>query len=196
VNHNARKGVQYELSWGGKIFGNVIWENGWATPSGNDGAAITLHNSSSTEVYNTLAWTPDSIAIFALNREGTKYDVLHDVYVHDNTLLGKNDTSEVKNHLAFGWFQGWTTTLFDPVNDNRGANNRYWYTTPEGSLPRNVWKRNYYAKLSLTTSLRASRTDATSPRAKRTPRWRTRISPPVLNHTNVRIIVVVDKCAG
>jgi parallel beta-helix repeat protein len=141
VHHNARKGIQYELSFGGKIFGNVLWENGWATPERTDGAGITLHNSSTTEVYNnTLAWNADGIAVFALDREGTTYDLVHDVYVHDNTILGENNANEAKNHVALGWFQGWATTLFDSVNNNRGANNRYWYSTPESSLERFRWR--------------------------------------------------------
>jgi nitrous oxidase accessory protein NosD len=150
VHHNARKGIQYELSFGGKIFSNVLWENGWATPSSNDGAGITLHNSSTTEVYNnTLAWHPDGIAVFAVDRaEGTKYDRVHDVYVHDNTVLGKNDASEAKNHVALAWLAWQFNLLYDPANNNRGANNRYWYASPEGTLPRFVWKQTNYSRLS------------------------------------------------
>jgi parallel beta-helix repeat protein len=150
VHHNARKGIQYELSFGGKIFSNVLWENGWATPSGNDGAGITLHNSSTTEVYNnTLAWHPDGMAVFAVDRaEGTKYDRVHDVYVHDNAVLGKNDASEAKNHIALAWLAWQFNLLYDPANNNRGANNTYWYASPEGTLPRFMWKQTNYSRLS------------------------------------------------
>jgi parallel beta-helix repeat protein len=141
VHHNIRKGIQYEKSTRGKIFSNVLWENGWATLGKNaDTAGIMLHNVTTTEVYNnTLAWNADGIAVFALDRDGTTHDLVHDVYVHDNTVLGKNDAVSEKNHVALGWFQNWATTLFDPAN-NRGANNKYWYTTPEGSLERFRWR--------------------------------------------------------
>ena len=38
---------------------------------------------------------------------------------------------------------GW----LDPANNNRGANNRYWYTSPEGSLERFRWGNNAISKL-------------------------------------------------
>jgi parallel beta-helix repeat protein len=149
VHHNARKGIQYEISLGGEIFDNVLWENGWATPEGNDGAGITLHNASNTEVYrNTLAWHPDGIAVFGLKRlDHTDYNRVHDVYVHDNTILGKNSVDNAKNHVALGWFQGWSTQLFDPINNNRGVNNRYWYTTSESNLARYVWNSTNYSAI-------------------------------------------------
>lgn len=142
VHHNARRGIQYEISTRGKIFSNVLWENGWATLGNNaDTAGIMLLNASTTEVYNnTLAWNADGIAVFALDRDGTTHDLVHDVHVHDNTVLGKNAAVSEKNHVALGWFQDWATTLFDPANNNRGANNKYWYTTTESSLERFRWK--------------------------------------------------------
>lgn len=148
VHHNARKGIQYELSTGGKIYGNVVWENGWATPAGTNGAGITLHNASTTEVYNnTLAWNADGIAVFALNREGTEYDLVHDVYVHDNKILAANNSNETKNNVVLAWIQGWSDTLFNAVNNNRGVNNEYWYVSPEGSSERFRWDGNAISRL-------------------------------------------------
>lgn len=72
IHHNTRRGVHYELSFGGRIFGNVLWENGWATPERGNGAAIGISNSSDVEVYgNTAAWNADGIVVVGLDREGT-----------------------------------------------------------------------------------------------------------------------------
>lgn len=141
VHDNARHGIQYELCYSGKIFGNVVYNNGWATPDQLKGVGIALISSSSTEVYrNTLAWNADGITVHASDREGTSHDLVHHVYIHDNTILSSNGQAEKDNGVALAWVQGTSTTLFDAVNRNRGANNRYWYTSPEGSLERFRWQ--------------------------------------------------------
>jgi parallel beta-helix repeat protein len=148
IHHNARKGIQYELSSGGKIFSNVLWENGWAIPDRMQGGAIVLMNSSSTEVYNnTLAWNADGIAVYALDREGTEWDRVHDVYIHHNIILAKDYASDPRNNLALGWLQGWSNTLFTLANNNRGAYNKYWYPEPESSSTRFEWNQIGLSKL-------------------------------------------------
>jgi hypothetical protein len=131
------------------VFGNVVYNNGWATPKGFMGSGIILHNSSSTEVYdNTVAWNADGIVVLAQDREGTDYDLVHDVHVHDNTIFASNGPTEESNSLALAWMQGWTDTLFDPANNNWGANNVYSYTTEEGgSLERFRWGKKSISKL-------------------------------------------------
>jgi hypothetical protein len=63
-----------------------------------------LMNSTTTEVYdNTLAWNADGIAVYALDREGTEWDRVHDVYIHHNIILAKDSASEPRNNLAPGW---------------------------------------------------------------------------------------------
>jgi parallel beta-helix repeat protein len=137
---NARRAIHYELCDSGKIFENYVYNNGWTTPEFYKGTGILLQNSSSTEVYsNTLAWNADGIAVLAHDREGTAYDLVHDVYVHDNTILSSNGSTEASNGVALAWNQEWTRTLFDPANNNRGANNKYWYSSAEGSLERFRW---------------------------------------------------------
>jgi parallel beta-helix repeat protein len=148
IYDNARKGIHYELCYSGKIFGNVVYHNGWATTTGFMGSGIVLQNSSSTEVYdNTVAWNAEGIVVLATDREGTAYDLVHDVHVHDNTIFASNGPTEESNSLGLAWVQGWTTTLFDPANNNWGANNKYWYTSPESSLERFRWHNKSIGKL-------------------------------------------------
>lgn len=148
VHDNARKGIHYELCHSGEIFGNIVYNNGWATTTGVRGSGIVLQNSSSTEVYdNTVAWNAEGIVVLAPDREGTAYDLVHDVQVHDNTILASNGPTAESNILGLAWIQGWTNTLFDPANNNWGANNKYWYTTPESSLERFRWGNKSISKL-------------------------------------------------
>jgi hypothetical protein len=140
VHHNAKRGIFFEISDGAKIFSNIIYENGSAKTNHANGAGIQVGNSSNVEVYNnTLAWNADGIAVVGGDREGTGYDVVHDVHIYDNSILGSNSASKMENHVALAWFQSRSTTLFDPANNNRGANNKYWYSSAEGSLERFRW---------------------------------------------------------
>jgi parallel beta-helix repeat protein len=140
IHDNARRGIHYEISEGGEIFGNDIWENGWGTPDWASGAGIGVSNSSNTEVYgNTLAWNADGIAVVGLDREGTSWDRVHDVYVHDNIIFGQDRPEDPEEGFALAWLQGWSEQMFDPSNNNRGQDNRYWYPSPEGDSVRYNW---------------------------------------------------------
>jgi parallel beta-helix repeat protein len=148
IHDNARRGIHYELCDSGKIFENYVYNNGWVTPQWYKGVGIVLQNSSSTEVYdNTLAWNADGIAVLAHDREGTAYDLVHDVHIHGNMIFSSNGSTEDKNGVALAWNQEWTRTLFDPANNNWGANNKYWYSSEEGSLERFRWGNSSIKKL-------------------------------------------------
>jgi parallel beta-helix repeat protein len=148
VHHNDRRGIFFEISDGARIFDNVLYENGWTTPSHVDGAGIGIGNSSNVQVYsNTLAWNADGIAVVGLNRDGTSWDRVHDVYVHDNAILAEDRPGDPRNNFALAWLQGWSLQMFDPLNNNRGAYNSYWYPAPEGSWTRYEWRQTSYAKL-------------------------------------------------
>jgi len=148
IHHNARRGIHYELSQAARIFGNVIWENGWATPDRGDGAAIGISNSSGVEVHdNTVAWNASGIFVVGLDREGTAWDQVHDVYVHGNTVLSDDHADDPRNGPALAWIQGWSNQMFEPASNNRGVSNQYWYLDPENSLARYEWMRIGYSKL-------------------------------------------------
>jgi parallel beta-helix repeat protein len=149
VHHNTRRGIFFEMSNGAKIFSNVIYENGSTTAHYVDGAGISTQSSSNVEIYNnTLAWNAEGIAVIALDREGTRYDVVHDVYIHDNKVLGTNSRDRMENHIGLAWLQvSSPRPLTDPANNNRGANNKYWYSAKEGSLERFMWGTRAIDKL-------------------------------------------------
>jgi hypothetical protein len=70
-------------------------------------------------------------------RKGGYYNDVHDNYVHDNTVLGEDipgseplDSGHRNHALA------WLGPLLDPAKKNSAADNRYWYSTPEDSIPR------------------------------------------------------------
>jgi parallel beta-helix repeat protein len=148
VHHNARRGIFFEISDGAKIFSNIVYENGSARTNHVNGAGIQVGNSSNAEVYNnTLAWNADGIAVVGADREGTEYDLVHDVHIHDNSILGTNSANKIKNHVALAWLQLPSSKLFDPANNNWGANNKYWYSSEEGSLERFRWGNSSIKKL-------------------------------------------------
>ena len=148
IHHNARRGIHYELSNTARIFGNVVWENGWATPDHGDGAAIGISNSSDVEVHdNTVAWNASGIFVIGLDREDTTWDYVHDVYLHHNTILSDDHADGPGNGPALAWVQGWSYQMFDPANNNRGVSNQYWYPDPENDFVRYEWMRIGYSKL-------------------------------------------------
>lgn len=148
IYDNARYGIHYEISEGGRIFDNVIWENGWGTPDWASGAGIALGNSSDTEVYdNILAWNADGIAVVALDREGASWDRVRDVYVHDNTVLSRDRIEHPEENFALAWLQGGSAQVFNPSSGNRGERNRYWYPDPEGESVRYEWNKDAFSKL-------------------------------------------------
>jgi len=148
IYHNANFGIHYEISEYGKMFENVLWENGWDDPRRGLNAGIGVSNSRNVEVYNnTLAWNADGIAVSSLDREGTAWDNVRYVYVHDNTILATDYPDDREGKFALAWLQWWSDQMFDPANDNRGANNRYWYPDPEGTSARYEWKQTQYSSL-------------------------------------------------
>jgi parallel beta-helix repeat protein len=148
IHHNARKGIFFEISNGAKIFSNIIYENGSVETNQINSAGIQVGNSTNVEVYNnTLAWNTGGIVVLAADRKGTQHDRVHDVQVHDNTILGTDSVDKIRNHLALVWLQLSSTTLLDPANNNWGANNKYWYTSPESSLERFRWGNKSISKL-------------------------------------------------
>jgi parallel beta-helix repeat protein len=148
VDHNARRGIQIELCDSAKVFGNVVYENGWTTPQGREGTGLEILNSFNTEVYgNTLAWNADGIDVRVVDREDNAWDTCRNVYIHDNTILGKNVSDSTKNHVGLAWVAPTSNPMFGSTSNNRAINNRYWYTTTEGTLTRFEWKGIQYAKL-------------------------------------------------
>ncbi|MEZ4520678.1 MAG: malectin domain-containing carbohydrate-binding protein [Thermomicrobiales bacterium] len=145
LHHNARQGVLFELSFRGRIHGNVIYNNGGGFDAWGFGAGIVLQNSKDTEVYdNVVAWNEDGISIISQNR-GSQWNDVTENYVHDNVIIMSHDSGW--NTYAMAWLEDWNGPLTSQGSNNRGQNNRFWFDTPDGSELRWRWKDTPYWRL-------------------------------------------------
>jgi Bacterial Ig-like domain/Right handed beta helix region len=149
VHHNLRYGIRVEISDHAKVFGNVVWENGWDEIHGQSyqQSAVSILASRDVEVYsNTLAWNNDGVVVINTQRtKGTggsdpKFDTVTDVHVHHNTILATDYPGDL-SHYALAWVRSYDQgNLYDPLANNRGYDNKYWYAAPEGSETRYMWE--------------------------------------------------------
>ena len=134
VHHNMKKGIQFEISDYGKIYGNAVWENGRGA---SGGGGIQVVSSRNVEVYdNTLAWNRGG-GIFVQNADraqgnGTEYDLVKNVRVHHNTVLMQYFPS-IQNY-ALDWRKSYARgNIYNSDAGNRGYANRYWYAGTEAA---------------------------------------------------------------
>jgi len=144
VFSNDTAGIHDETSTGTRIIGNAVWKNGfgpWGTWGW--GAGILIHSSKSAEVSgNTLAWNHTGISVVEEDRSDSPGVTGN--YIHDNVVV---EEQMVAGQERFGLFWAYSLpagSTFQPViylsaSNNRGANNRFWYTAPENSYPRFIW---------------------------------------------------------
>ncbi len=132
VHHNAGVGLFFETSAGAKIFGNKVWENGWAWPYWGWGAGILVSSSGGTEIYNNVvAWNADGISVISQQRSDA--NPVTNNYVHDNTIIATRGSD-----LLF-WAQDWAGQMFDAASNNRGASDVYWMDVAENGEARYSW---------------------------------------------------------
>ncbi len=132
VHHNANAGLFFEVSYGAKIYGNKVWENGWGWPNWGWGAGILISSSGGAEIYgNTVAWNADGISIISQQRSDA--NPVTNNYVHDNQIIATRGSD-----LLF-WAQDWSGTMFDATANNRGASDTYWMDIPENGEARYSW---------------------------------------------------------
>ena len=138
VHDNRRYGILYEISWGGRILDNQIWENGWGFPDWGFGAGVVCQNCRDTQIAgNLVAWNADGISIMSQHREGYT-DVVNNT-VHDNVIVLMTDWSQ--NTYMLAWLEDWGGRLTDAGSNNRGANNLYHHSAPEGAFLPFIWGR-------------------------------------------------------
>jgi parallel beta-helix repeat protein len=131
IYDNARIGLNMELCYSGKMFGNVIYGNGYATPGGSRGTGILVHSSENTEIYdNVVANNQGGIAVIASGAR-PNHELTHDVFIHDNTIISQAGT------IALAW-RG-SVDAFAPSANNLGADNRYYYPLAENGHARFAW---------------------------------------------------------
>lgn len=133
VHHNFKQGIVYEISHYGRIFGNIVWENGWGSTTWGWGAGILSQNADHTEIFgNIVAWNGDGISVISQNRASSKPVIEN--YVHHNAIFSADDES-----TALGWFEDWNGPLYAPESNNRGEANAYWFPRPETNAKRFEW---------------------------------------------------------
>ncbi|HLI51182.1 MAG TPA: right-handed parallel beta-helix repeat-containing protein [Thermomicrobiaceae bacterium] len=140
VHHNTDTGIAYEISERGLIQGNACWENGWRVPTGTGAAGIFVNSSKTTQVLeNVLGWNPKGIMVMSQHRSdgfpSTGITVARNV-------IASSDDFVPGSRFGLCWYQDYAGDLYRTEGDNHGDENRYWYTTPEGSVPRFRWTSN------------------------------------------------------
>lgn len=155
IHHNGESAIFYEISDDAKIFGNVIWENGWRYHGGAWEGAIRATNTRGVEIYNnTLAWNQSGISVLSTNRGD--YPETNPVYnnqVHDNAILSKDyayshNYNSCQRPLALAYCQTQNFGLFDASSNNGGYGNDYYFaSTPSESIPRYTWGERAYTSL-------------------------------------------------
>ncbi len=122
VGSNANAGIQFEISQGAVIEDNVVWDNGWAYSTWGWGAGILVSSSSGAEVRrNTLAWNADGIVVVSQDRGRETPDLIRDVLVADNTVIGQEG-----NGFLLAWLEDWEGGVFDGGSENHGQGNAFW----------------------------------------------------------------------
>jgi parallel beta-helix repeat protein len=145
LHHNEKGGIFYEISRNGKIYNNIIYENGWTYGGGQWTAALRATNCDRCEIYdNAVAWNQAGIGI--LHTERSEQPYTRNNYVHDNFIYQKDypSTQEFRSclqHLALAFCH----VQLD--NRNGGSRNKYYYPTAESSAPRYHYHPNSYSDL-------------------------------------------------
>ncbi len=147
VHHNDANGIRSEVTDDDvQIYGNVVWENGWGR-SGSSDAGIHLNASHDNRVHNNVvAWNENGIRVANPRRSDvhpneTEYDSVYNVEVdHNDILMDSRADDPSEGAYALGWIKRTRGgNLYDPASNNRGHDNRYWYSAPEGSEKRYAW---------------------------------------------------------
>jgi parallel beta-helix repeat protein len=146
AHHNWGAGLHLEGSSGAKIFGNVVWENGWRyhTDSRVWAAGIKVSCSRNVEIYdNVLAWNASGITVLHYEREDPSWNVVEDIYVHNNSILSEDGPS-----LYWVQADGWEGGMMARRSaNNRGERNRYWYLSSQYPDSRFRWVERRFGKL-------------------------------------------------
>lgn len=147
IHHSARQGITLEISDHAEVYANMIWENGWGSPEdGDKSAGILAEATRDARIYdNTLAWNSGGVVVNNSDRKSgiggsdPVFDTVTDVLVHDNTVLQEDLAGS--EDFALMWRKAYAGgNLYEPVANNRGYDNRYWFPSPEGDrLHRFQW---------------------------------------------------------
>jgi hypothetical protein len=145
VHHNPGHGIRVEVTTDIEVSGNEVWENGWRTNGGYAGG-ITVGASSDVSIHdNVLAWNANGIRIMNPLRTDQHPDEDYYNYVRNNEVFSNTIVSQDgRGRYALGWFNQWSGgNIYNTAANNRGHDNRYYYTKPEGTNLRYRWISTY-----------------------------------------------------
>jgi parallel beta-helix repeat protein len=132
---NARAGIMLEISNGASIYGNNVWNNGWANANWGWGANILISSSANVNVYNnTAAWGNVGISVISQNRSDQPSVGTVGISVNNNNIIAGSLTD-----ASLEWLQDWPGILFLPSSNNSGSDNRFWYPGAENGSIRFAW---------------------------------------------------------
>ncbi len=128
VHHNTRQGINYELSSGGRIENNTVYENGWGFRAWGFGAGILLQNSNHcTVINNLLAWNGDGVVVISQDRGEARWNNVVGNLVSGNTIAHEDD-NEAWNAFAGAVVEDWAGVATLPESGNSGNQNQYYFT--------------------------------------------------------------------
>lgn len=142
AHDNLLNGAFIESSHYITAYDNAVWNNarniGWGW-----GGGIASASSDHLEIYgNTLYRNGSGVTAVSQQRGDTfipRYGGTVDINIHDNNIIESD-------MYGTAWVQDWNGVLFNSSSNNRGANNKYWFSTAEGAT-RYGWNNTDYSSL-------------------------------------------------
>lgn len=136
VHDNTHAGIMEEVSYDATISNNHAWNNGFGKNVWGWGAGILVSSSTGAEVFGNVGANNARACVAVISQDRQDWPNVKpyaNIYVHDNSCIVRDDTWGV------AWLEDWPGSLFAQANNNQGANNKYWYPTPEDGRWRFAW---------------------------------------------------------
>jgi hypothetical protein len=132
VHHSAKSGIFYEISYGGNIHDNVLYENGWEDLK----PGIRVGNSSNTQVVsNVLAWNYKGVGFERSNRsdQGADKNDNRNVAFSGNWVIQKDEAAgasmiSCELRLAASICDYYDNKAFDPTRSITFRGDAYWFS--------------------------------------------------------------------
>jgi len=141
VHHSDKTGIYYEISYGGNIRDNVVYENGWEERK----PGIRVGNSSDVDVSNNvLAWNYKGLGFERSDRsdQGADKNDNRDVLFHGNWVIHKDggagaSMTSCEPRLAASICDYYDEIAFDPTRSISFSGDAYWFDNlSEVNVPR------------------------------------------------------------
>ena len=148
VHHQPWQGIRVEITKNFEVRDNLVWENGWEQGDTYNGSGISISGSHDGIVAdNVLAWNASGISVVQQSRERAEekdYQTTKNVRLVANKMI-QDEIPGTSDHAAVLWngddravAEG-ALSIYDPVANNGGVNDEYWFDEPEGNTYRFKW---------------------------------------------------------